>query len=106
MDELNLDQVPQDINKEFQFESVHLQAFVAAADPSYKNNSLASQRLYSLPPPTNERAPPELSAMPKLPRHEDNLKPRLPDSTVAANSLHTTPQTEKFNESQPPHQIL
>ncbi|GFV69272.1 hypothetical protein TNCV_3861941 [Trichonephila clavipes] len=33
MDELNLDQTPQDINKEFQVERVRLQAFVAATDP-------------------------------------------------------------------------
>ncbi|GFY33216.1 hypothetical protein TNCV_1240671 [Trichonephila clavipes] len=34
MDELNLDQAPQDIDKEeFQLESVRLQAFVAATDP-------------------------------------------------------------------------
>ncbi|GFT65015.1 hypothetical protein TNCV_4465861 [Trichonephila clavipes] len=34
MDELNLDQAPQDINKEeFQLESVRLQDFIAATDP-------------------------------------------------------------------------
>ncbi|GFU82529.1 uncharacterized protein TNCV_3629951 [Trichonephila clavipes] len=37
MYELNLDQSPQDINKEqFQLESVRLQAFVAATGPGYK----------------------------------------------------------------------
>ncbi|GFU98906.1 uncharacterized protein TNCV_3381521 [Trichonephila clavipes] len=42
MDELNLDQAPQDINKdEFQLELVRLQAFVAATDPDCKKkNSL------------------------------------------------------------------
>ncbi|GFX31919.1 uncharacterized protein TNCV_3408341 [Trichonephila clavipes] len=41
MDELNLDQAPQDINKEeFQLERVRLQAFVAATDPGCKKNSL------------------------------------------------------------------
>ncbi|GFV44683.1 ATP-dependent DNA helicase [Trichonephila clavipes] len=40
MDELNLDQAPQDINKEFQHEFVRLQAFVAATDPAVKKNSL------------------------------------------------------------------
>ncbi|GFX90253.1 hypothetical protein TNCV_3848281 [Trichonephila clavipes] len=33
MDELNLDQAPQDINKELQLERVRLQAFIAATDP-------------------------------------------------------------------------
>ncbi|GFW87244.1 hypothetical protein TNCV_5125961 [Trichonephila clavipes] len=37
MDELNLDQAPQDINKEeFQLERVGLQAFVAATEPGCK----------------------------------------------------------------------
>ncbi|GFW96718.1 uncharacterized protein TNCV_2847741 [Trichonephila clavipes] len=36
MDELNLDQALQDINKEFQLERVRLQAFVAATDPGCK----------------------------------------------------------------------
>ncbi|GFX99131.1 hypothetical protein TNCV_2493121 [Trichonephila clavipes] len=37
MDELNLYQAPQDINKEeFQLERVRLQAFVAATDPGCK----------------------------------------------------------------------
>ncbi|GFV92314.1 hypothetical protein TNCV_3949241 [Trichonephila clavipes] len=36
MDELNLDQAPQDIDKEFQCECVHLQAFVAALEPGCK----------------------------------------------------------------------
>ncbi|GFU77199.1 uncharacterized protein TNCV_152451 [Trichonephila clavipes] len=34
MDELNLDQAPQYINKEFQLESVRLQAFVRSVVPS------------------------------------------------------------------------
>ncbi|GFX48678.1 hypothetical protein TNCV_407871 [Trichonephila clavipes] len=33
---MNLDQAPQDINKEFQLENVRLQAFVAATDPGCK----------------------------------------------------------------------
>ncbi|GFV10846.1 putative transposable element [Trichonephila clavipes] len=36
MDELNLDQVPQDINKEFQLKRVRLQAIAAATDPGCK----------------------------------------------------------------------
>ncbi|GFW61387.1 hypothetical protein TNCV_4137041 [Trichonephila clavipes] len=41
MDELNLDQAAQDINKkEFQLECVRLEAFVAATDPGCKKNSL------------------------------------------------------------------
>ncbi|GFY19790.1 uncharacterized protein TNCV_4649601 [Trichonephila clavipes] len=41
MDELNLDQAPQDVIKEeFQLERVRLQAFVAATDPGCKKNSL------------------------------------------------------------------
>ncbi|GFV26916.1 RWD domain-containing protein [Trichonephila clavipes] len=41
MGELNLDQAPQDINKEeFQLERVRLQAFLAATDPGCKKNSL------------------------------------------------------------------
>ncbi|GFT59337.1 uncharacterized protein TNCV_3892561 [Trichonephila clavipes] len=39
MDELNLDQAPQDINKEFQLECVRLQAFVAATDPGCKKRT-------------------------------------------------------------------
>ncbi|GFU10156.1 SCAN domain-containing protein 3 [Trichonephila clavipes] len=43
MDELNLDQVPQDINKEeFQLERVCLQAFVAAAHPGCKKELIRS----------------------------------------------------------------
>ncbi|GFS61018.1 hypothetical protein TNCV_4955511 [Trichonephila clavipes] len=43
MDELNLDQTPQDINKEeFQLERVRLQAFVAATDPGCKNELIRS----------------------------------------------------------------
>ncbi|GFY15750.1 putative LOC100569746 [Trichonephila clavipes] len=39
MDELNLDQAPQDINKEkFQVERVRLQAFVAAAEPGFNGD--------------------------------------------------------------------
>ncbi|GFY17571.1 uncharacterized protein TNCV_3519261 [Trichonephila clavipes] len=39
--ELNLDQTPQDINKDkFQFQSVRLQAFVATTAPDFKNDSL------------------------------------------------------------------
>ncbi|GFY00459.1 uncharacterized protein TNCV_1664981 [Trichonephila clavipes] len=41
LDELNLDQAPQDINKEeFQLQRLRLQASVAAADPGCKKNSL------------------------------------------------------------------
>ncbi|GFV87432.1 uncharacterized protein TNCV_4034041 [Trichonephila clavipes] len=36
MDELNLDQAPQDIDKEFQLQRVHLQDFVAATYPHSK----------------------------------------------------------------------
>ncbi|GFY14160.1 uncharacterized protein TNCV_3613491 [Trichonephila clavipes] len=43
MDELNLDQAPQDINKEeFQFERVRLQAFVATTDPGCKKELIRS----------------------------------------------------------------
>ncbi|GFV67649.1 uncharacterized protein TNCV_4623291 [Trichonephila clavipes] len=43
MDELNLDQPPQDINKEkFQLECVRLQAFVAATDPGCKKELIRS----------------------------------------------------------------
>ncbi|GFW52880.1 slit-like protein [Trichonephila clavipes] len=46
MDELNLDQAHQDINKEeFQLESVRLQAFVAATDPAVKKNSLGNKSI-------------------------------------------------------------
>ncbi|GFV52949.1 uncharacterized protein TNCV_2876171 [Trichonephila clavipes] len=57
-DELNLDQAPQNINKEFQLERARLQAFVAATDPgwmlrfvcivdpeSYAGSSLANGRV-------------------------------------------------------------
>ncbi|GFU04462.1 uncharacterized protein TNCV_1080251 [Trichonephila clavipes] len=43
MDELNLDQAPQDINKEkFQLERACLQAFVAATDPGCKKELIRS----------------------------------------------------------------
>ncbi|GFV57305.1 hypothetical protein TNCV_2679951 [Trichonephila clavipes] len=45
MDELNLDQAPQDINKEFQLERVRLQAFVAATDPGCKKELTRSGSL-------------------------------------------------------------
>ncbi|GFT36538.1 hypothetical protein TNCV_1344901 [Trichonephila clavipes] len=46
MDELNLDQAPQDINKEeFQLERVRLQAFVAATDPGCKKRTHKSVSL-------------------------------------------------------------
>ncbi|GFX84249.1 uncharacterized protein TNCV_3975961 [Trichonephila clavipes] len=46
MDELNLDQAPQDINKkEFQLQRVRLQAFVAATDPSCKQELIRSGSL-------------------------------------------------------------
>ncbi|GFS70949.1 uncharacterized protein TNCV_2720061 [Trichonephila clavipes] len=46
MDELNLDQAPQDINKEeFQLERVRLQAFVAATDPGCKTELIRSSSL-------------------------------------------------------------
>ncbi|GFU91149.1 uncharacterized protein TNCV_4924791 [Trichonephila clavipes] len=46
MDESNLDQDPQDINKEeFQLERVRLQAFVAATDPSCKKELIRSGSL-------------------------------------------------------------
>ncbi|GFW60038.1 retrovirus-related Pol polyprotein from transposon 17.6 [Trichonephila clavipes] len=42
MDELNLDQTPQDINKEeFQLERLRLQVFVAATDPKFRHRGLA-----------------------------------------------------------------
>ncbi|GFX29595.1 hypothetical protein TNCV_4776671 [Trichonephila clavipes] len=44
--------------------------------------------------------------MQKLPSHEDHHKPRLPDPIAAANSLHATKQTVKYNERQAPHQRL
>ncbi|GFX32350.1 hypothetical protein TNCV_4411181 [Trichonephila clavipes] len=45
MDEPNLDQVPQDINKEeFQLERVHLQAFVAITDPGCKKEFLRQRK--------------------------------------------------------------
>ncbi|GFV92341.1 hypothetical protein TNCV_3949511 [Trichonephila clavipes] len=48
MYELNLDQAPQDINKEeFQLESVRLQAFVAATDPGCKKELKRSGSLGS-----------------------------------------------------------
>ncbi|GFT71142.1 uncharacterized protein TNCV_3001581 [Trichonephila clavipes] len=43
MDELNLDQTPQDVNKEeFLLERVRPQAFVTATDQGYKKNLLGS----------------------------------------------------------------
>ncbi|GFX68463.1 uncharacterized protein TNCV_2004771 [Trichonephila clavipes] len=49
MDELNLDQAPQDINKEeFQLECVCLQAFIAATDPGCKKKFIGSGSLGSL----------------------------------------------------------
>ncbi|GFV05163.1 uncharacterized protein TNCV_223771 [Trichonephila clavipes] len=43
MDELNLDQAPQNINKEeFQVERVRLQAFVAATEPGCKKELIRS----------------------------------------------------------------
>ncbi|GFX62323.1 uncharacterized protein TNCV_407181 [Trichonephila clavipes] len=45
IDELNLDQAPQDINKEFQLESVRLQAFVAATEPGCKKELMRSSSL-------------------------------------------------------------
>ncbi|GFW69538.1 hypothetical protein TNCV_488841 [Trichonephila clavipes] len=46
MDELNLDQAPQDIKKEeFQLERVCLQAFVAATDPGCKKELIRSGSL-------------------------------------------------------------
>ncbi|GFW45923.1 uncharacterized protein TNCV_4496421 [Trichonephila clavipes] len=47
MNEFNLDQVPEDINKEeFQLERVRLQAFVAATDPGYKIEFIGSIKIY------------------------------------------------------------
>ncbi|GFX41402.1 hypothetical protein TNCV_1654851 [Trichonephila clavipes] len=46
LDELNLDQAPQDINKEeFQLERVRLQAFLAATDPGCKKELIRSGSL-------------------------------------------------------------
>ncbi|GFU12076.1 hypothetical protein TNCV_1669491 [Trichonephila clavipes] len=46
MDKLNLDQAPQDINKEeFQLERVRLQAFAAATDPGCKTELIRSGSL-------------------------------------------------------------
>ncbi|GFV40227.1 hypothetical protein TNCV_1443801, partial [Trichonephila clavipes] len=45
MGKLNLDQAPQDINKEFQLERVLLQAFVAATDPGCKKELIWSGSL-------------------------------------------------------------
>ncbi|PRD30777.1 UNVERIFIED_CONTAM: hypothetical protein NCL1_25376 [Trichonephila clavipes] len=46
MDELNLDQAPQDINKdEFQLELVRLQAFVAATDPDCQWHKFSQSNL-------------------------------------------------------------
>ncbi|PRD21152.1 UNVERIFIED_CONTAM: hypothetical protein NCL1_52626 [Trichonephila clavipes] len=45
MDELNLDQASQDINKEFQLKGVRLQAFVAATDPGCKKELIRSGSL-------------------------------------------------------------
>ncbi|GFU01671.1 hypothetical protein TNCV_1522111 [Trichonephila clavipes] len=48
MDELNLDQTPQDINKEeFQLVCIRLQAFVAATDPCCKKELISCQVIYS-----------------------------------------------------------
>ncbi|GFX48697.1 hypothetical protein TNCV_408041 [Trichonephila clavipes] len=38
---MNLDQAPQDINKEFQLENVCLQAFVAETDPGCKKELIS-----------------------------------------------------------------
>ncbi|GFU89616.1 uncharacterized protein TNCV_4599291 [Trichonephila clavipes] len=46
MDELNLDQAPQDINKkEFQLDRACLQAFVAVTDPGCKKEPISSGSL-------------------------------------------------------------
>ncbi|GFS80094.1 uncharacterized protein TNCV_2988681 [Trichonephila clavipes] len=45
MDELNLDQAPQDVNKEFKLELVYLQAFVSATDPDCKKELIRSGSL-------------------------------------------------------------
>ncbi|GFV89331.1 uncharacterized protein TNCV_4151511 [Trichonephila clavipes] len=46
VDELNIDQAPQDINKEeFQLEHVRLQSFVAATDPGCKKELIRSASL-------------------------------------------------------------
>ncbi|GFS47342.1 uncharacterized protein TNCV_4862921 [Trichonephila clavipes] len=46
MEELNLDQAPQDINKEeFQLDRVRLQAFVDATDPGCKKELIMSGSL-------------------------------------------------------------
>ncbi|GFW61787.1 uncharacterized protein TNCV_1471091 [Trichonephila clavipes] len=48
MDELNLDEAPQDINKEeFQLKCVRLQAFVSATDPDCKKELIRSGSLAS-----------------------------------------------------------
>ncbi|GFT37140.1 uncharacterized protein TNCV_1126191 [Trichonephila clavipes] len=47
MDKLNLDQAPQDINKEFQLEREHRQAFVAATYPHCKKELISCQVIYS-----------------------------------------------------------
>ncbi|GFX78469.1 uncharacterized protein TNCV_1295351 [Trichonephila clavipes] len=47
-----------------------------------------------------------LSAMQKLPSHEDHHKPRLPDPIATANSLHATPQNVNCNERQAPYRRL
>ncbi|GFT32627.1 hypothetical protein TNCV_3145741 [Trichonephila clavipes] len=47
MDELSLDQAPQDIHKdEFLLERVRLQAFVAATDPGCKKELIRSDSLW------------------------------------------------------------
>ncbi|GFS79496.1 dimer_Tnp_hAT domain-containing protein [Trichonephila clavipes] len=48
MDELNLDQAPQDIHKEFQLERVRLQTFVAATGPGCKKELIRSVSLVFL----------------------------------------------------------
>ncbi|GFV81751.1 hypothetical protein TNCV_1704061 [Trichonephila clavipes] len=46
MDELNLDQAPQDVNKEeLQLDRVCLQAFVAVTDPGYKKELFRNSNL-------------------------------------------------------------
>ncbi|GFX27010.1 hypothetical protein TNCV_803101 [Trichonephila clavipes] len=48
MDELNLDQAPQEINKEeFQLECVRLQVFVAATDPDCKKELILALTVLS-----------------------------------------------------------
>ncbi|GFX46269.1 hypothetical protein TNCV_1372111 [Trichonephila clavipes] len=59
MNELNLDQAPQDINKEvFQLQRIRLQAFVAAADPGCKKNSLERRQIFGQPQAAKAHATP------------------------------------------------